>query len=107
MEWITKEFEAISLGDTRLKNRAKKILAQLSPNATDSIPAACRSASETKATYRFFDNDQVTPDEINKAHFEATLARMAEHPIILIPQDTTVLNFSTQHARKDTGPTTK
>ena len=33
--------------------------------------------------------------------------RMQEHPIILIPQDTTVLNFSTQHDRKDAGPTTK
>ncbi len=32
---------------------------------------------------------------------------MQEHPVILIPQDTTVLNFSTQHDRKDAGPTTK
>ncbi len=58
---------------------------QLSRNATDSIPAACGGAAETKAAYRFFDNDQVTPEKIQKTHFQATLARMSEHPVILIP----------------------
>src|SRR5665213_2611743 len=107
MDWVIEELATLNLGDKRLKKRANKILAQLSRNATDSIPASCCGAAETKAAYRFFDNDQVTPEKIHKTHFEATLARMAEHPIILIPQDTTVLNFSTQYERKDAGPTTK
>lgn len=42
-----------------------------------------------------------------ETHFEATLARMSRHSVILIPQDTTILNFSTQYERKDAGPTTK
>lgn len=107
MDWVIEELATLSLGDKRLKQRAQKVLAQLSRNATDSIPAACSGEGETKAAYRFFDNDRVAPEEIQRTHTEATLARMAEHPIILIPQDTTVLNFSNQHARTDAGPTTK
>jgi Transposase DNA-binding/Transposase Tn5 dimerisation domain len=107
MDWITEELSGLSFGDKRLKKRAQKILKDLSCNPTDSIPTACRGSGETKAAYRFFDNERVTPEEINQIHFEATLRRMHEHPVILIPQDTTVLNFSTQHDRQDAGPTTK
>jgi hypothetical protein len=107
MDWVIEELATLSLGDKRLKKRAQKVLAQLSRNATDSIAAACGGAAETKAAYRFFDNDQVTPEKIHGTHFDATFARMKEEPVVLIPQDTTVLNFSTQYERKDTGPTTK
>jgi hypothetical protein len=55
----------------------------------------------------FFDNENVTAEKIQQAHLEASLARMAEHPVVLIPQDTTVLNFSKQYKRQDAGPTTK
>lgn len=107
MDWIIEELATLSLGDKRLNKRAQKILTQLSSNPTDSIPVACRGAAETKATYRFFDNDQVTSDKIQETHLEATLSRMAEHSVVLIPQDTTVLNFSKQYDRQDAGPTTK
>jgi len=107
MDWIIEELTTLSLGDKRLNERAKLVLTQLSRNPTDSIPTACCGAAETKAAYRFFDNDQVTPEKIEKAHIDATLFRMGEHPVVLIPQDTTVLNFSKQYARQDAGPTTK
>lgn len=107
MDWVVEELAALSFGDSRLKKRAQTLLTQLSRRAIESIPTACGGAAETKAAYRFFDNDRVTPEEIHTAHVEMTLARMAEHPIILIPQDTTTLNFSTQYERKDAGPTTK
>lgn len=106
MDWIIEEFGKLSLGDKRLNKRAKKILRHLSHNPTDSIPVACRGAAETKATYRFFDNDQVIPEKIQEAHREATLARMEQHSVVLIPQDTTVLSFNTQYERQDAGPTT-
>jgi hypothetical protein len=107
MDWIIEELATLSLGDKRLNERANLVLTQLSRNPTDSIPTACCGAAETKAAYRFFDNDQVTPEKIEKAHVDATLSRMAEQSVVLIPQDTTVLNFSKQYARQDAGPTTK
>jgi hypothetical protein len=107
MDWIIEELATLSLGDKRLNKRAELVLTQLSRNPTDSIPTACCGAAETKATYRFFDNDQVTPEKIEKAHVDATLSRMAEHRVVLLPQDKTVLNFSKQYTRQDAGPTTK
>jgi len=107
MDWIIEELATLCLGDKRLNKRAQRILAKLSKNPTDSIPAACSGADETKATYRFFDNEQVTPEKIQATHLDATLSRMAQQKVVLIPQDTTVLNFSTQYNRDDAGPTTK
>src|SRR5580765_709895 len=107
MDWIIEELATLSLGDKRLNKRASLVLNQLSRNPTDSIPTACCGSAETKAAYRFFDNDQVTPEKIEKAHVDATLSRIAAHSVVLIPQDTTVLNFSKQYARQDAGPTTK
>ena len=107
MSWITEELASLSLGDKRLDGRAHKILSQLSRNPTDSIPVACSWAGEMKAAYRFFDNDHVSEEKIQEAHCEATLTRMEQHEVVLIPQDTTVLNFSKQHTRRDAGPTTK
>jgi hypothetical protein len=107
MDWVVDELANLSLGDKRLNKRAEKILKLLSRNPTDSIPTACRGAAETKAAYRFFDNEQVSPEEIQETHCRMTLERMSHHSVVLIPQDTTVLNFSGQQKRQDAGPTTK
>jgi hypothetical protein len=107
MDWNIEGLVTLSLGDKRLNKRAQKILAQLSRNPTDSIPVACLGAAETKAAYRFFDNGQVRSDKIQETHLEAALMRMAKHSVVLIPHDTTVLNFSKQYNRQDAGPTTK
>src|SRR3982750_4835127 len=107
MNWVIEEFATLSLGDKRLNKRAKQMLTQLSRNATESIPVACRGAAETKAAYRFFDNDHVTPEKIDATHFAATIARMEKQSVVLLPQDTTVLNFSGQYEGKDTAPPTQ
>ena len=107
MNLISKELENLSLCDKRLNDRARKVLSQLSHNPTDSIPTACSGASETKAAYRFFDNEHASAEKIHEAHYKKTLSRMSKQKVVLIPQDTTVLNFSTQYNRQDAGPTTK
>ena len=48
MDWIIEELATLSLGDKRLDKRAKKIMAQLSRNPTDSIPVACSGARVKK-----------------------------------------------------------
>ena len=107
MDWVAEELVNLSLSDKRLNKRAEKILKLLSQNPTDSIPTACRGVAETKAAYRFFDNEQVNPSKIQETHCGMTLERMSHHSVVLIPQDTTVLNFSGQQKRRDAGPTTK
>lgn len=90
MSWAMEELASLSLGDERLNKRGQRILSQLSNNPTDSIPVACQGAAEIKAAYRFFDNKYVTAEKIQETHFNSTLTRIAEYPIALIPQDTTV-----------------
>lgn len=106
-EWIIEELAELKLADKRLNKRAHKILTQLNHSAADSIPVACRGAAEIKAAYRFFDNEAVSAKAIDEAHYQATMKRLATQAVVLIPQDTTVLNFSGQRQRQDTGPTTQ
>jgi hypothetical protein len=99
---IAEEVNGIQLGDRRLNKRSRTILESLAANPEASINAACNGWSETLAAYRFFDNASVTPEQILKPHREATKRRLREHPVVLIVQDTTELDF-TKHPPKDAG----
>jgi len=92
------------LGDKRLNNRAKKLLNLLGSNPSLSIPASCKGWAETKAAYRFFDNELVSEDKIFDCHCQSTLERIKSCPVVLFIQDTTTLNYSGQKDRENAGP---
>ncbi len=92
--WIEQELHTASLPDQRLNSRYRVLLDRLSSKPTLSIPAACQGWAETQAAYRFFDNDRVTPEQLLRPHYDATRQRMGQHPVVLIPQDTTQLNLT-------------
>lgn len=52
------------------------------------------------AAYRLMDHDHVSYEQILLPHRSATLQRRAKVPVVLIPQDTTELDFS-DHPPKD------
>ena len=97
---IADELTGIDLGDKRLNERSKRILTDLAAKPEASINAACDGWGDTLAAYRFFDNDAVSPEEILKPHVAATVGRMKEHPVVLIAQDTTELDY-TAHPQRD------
>ncbi len=99
-EGIALELEGIELGDERLNRRSKQVLESLGANPEASINAACEGWSETLAAYRFFDNSAVTPEKILQPHRDATVRRMQDHPVVLVVQDTTELDF-TAHPPRD------
>lgn len=99
--------KTVNLGDKRLNERAKYLLDTFFNKPETSIPAACKGWDETKAAYRFFDNPKVTSDKIFESHVAATLQRIKQHPVVLMIQDTTVLNYSGQKERENAGPTTR
>jgi Transposase DNA-binding/Transposase Tn5 dimerisation domain len=92
--WIDEELIDLNLGDKRLDQRAKVLLERFTANPQASINAACQGWSETLAAYRFFDNDKVREDKILEPHRRATIRRMAQHPVTLVVQDTTELDFT-------------
>jgi hypothetical protein len=54
--------------------------------------------------YRFFENPKVTMDVVLTAHTEATIERIKKHRVVLVPQDTTTLNYSTHPMTEGLGP---
>lgn len=99
-EGIADELQGIDLGDKRLNRRSKRIIEALAANPEASVNAACDGWSETLAAYRFFNNESVSPKQILQPHQEATQCRMREHPVVLIVQDTTELDY-TSHPPDD------
>lgn len=101
--WVEKEFGSIRWGDARLAHRMKQIATDLSREPQASIPRACGEWSRTKGAYRFFDNDEVTPEAILSGHQKATLERMDYEGVILMVQDTTSLNYASQEQSSGLG----
>lgn len=100
---IRNELETIDLGDERLNKRGKNVLETLWADPQASINAAHQGWTETHGAYRFFDNDLVTAEKVLQPHQEATRNRIAQHPVVLVAQDTTELDY-TQHPPKGAGP---
>ena len=87
--------------DRRLNDRLTVVLSALGERPQASIPAACGGWAETNAAYRLFDNDRVTPEKVLRPHFRRSVRRAADHPVVLLVQDTTELDLTrpTQQVR--------
>ena len=92
--WAIEEMKTADLEDKRLNERLMMLLSALGERPTASIPAACGGFNEMTAAYRFFDNEKTTYENILAPHAERTLERMAQHPVALLVQDTTELDFT-------------
>lgn len=105
--WAWAELRGARLGDARLTQRLIRITQTLSQNPEESIPHAFGPWSQTKAAYRFFDNDAVDAEEVLRAHRAATMERVAaaQTPEILLVQDTTQFDFTKHPATKGLGST--
>lgn len=97
---IAEELRGIDLGDKRLNDRSVRVIEALAANPEASVNGACDAWGDTLAAYRLFNNSAVTPEKILQPHVDATRRRMQEHPVVLVVQDTTELDF-TNHPAKD------
>lgn len=104
MDWIETEYGTLNMGDKRLNKRGKRLLKRFSDKPMESIPESCKGWSETKAAYRFFENESVTARRVIKPHRLATLDRIRRERVVLLIEDTTTLNYSGQKEREDLGP---
>jgi hypothetical protein len=84
-------------GNVKLKKRYKTILKSMSRKASLKFPAGCNGSAEVKAAYRFVDNEHITFISILDPHHEATIERIRQQTVVLIPQDTTELDVTRPH----------
>lgn len=92
--WVENELRGSEFKDKRLHRRVRLILEQLGSNPGGTVPLACQDWANTKAAYRFFDNDRVDETEILEGHFQATRARMpSDRGPILVLHDTTEFTY--------------
>jgi len=90
------DYAKADFGDERSSNRMVAILEQLASDPTASISAACMDPYQAKAAYRFLSNEDVTVEEITKITRDVTINLINESKpsVVLIPQDTTGVNYS-------------
>ena len=98
-EWIRAELSGLDFGDERLNERQAILVDKLAANPKASLPAATGSWAELNAAYRFCDNNRVTAKKVLAPHRAATIERIRCHPVVLIPQDTTELEFGRDPAQ--------
>jgi Transposase DNA-binding len=92
MSWADSEFEDAWFGDDRLRQRAIRVCERLAEHPSESIPVACCGRAEVEAAYRFFSNAKVTAARVLAPHHDASIRRLAAHPVVLC--DTTELDFT-------------
>ena len=102
--WAEEEFGTVRLYDRRLKERLYQVAMDFSGQPTANIPAACGTAAKTKGAYRFFKNRKIDLKLLLQAHREASVERIKGQRVVLAPQDTTTLNYSTHGTTTGLGP---
>ena len=103
-DWAESELGEANFGDQRLTNRFVRITRDLATKPEGSVPQACGDWAGTKGAYRFWDNENVTPEKIRAAHQDKTVERVKEHGTVLAIQDTSSMNYASHKATKGLGP---
>jgi hypothetical protein len=98
--WAAEEFSEVSLGDKRLNARLIRLCDRFSDAPESPINQACADWAETKAAYRFFQNESVDVGAIIAAHRRKTAGRAEEQNTILALQDTSYFVY-TSHPKTE------
>ncbi|MBC8163526.1 MAG: IS4 family transposase [Roseiflexaceae bacterium] len=95
-DWAEEEFGRCRLTE-RLTRRLMTIARDFWARPMANIPEACESTTKAQAAYRFLANDDVLFETLLQAHYAATEGRISEldqGSVILVPQDTTSVNYT-------------
>src|SRR5215213_7420632 len=94
--WAEVEMQTLDLGDPRRNRRVIRMIEQFSASPGASIPKACGSLADSKASYRALASPEVRAEEIRRAHSQATVERTRGLKRALLLQDTSSVDFSTR-----------
>ena len=99
---MSAELAEADLGDARRSRRLCLLAQRIAERPSESFPKALDDA-ELEAAYRFFGNDQITPEAILAPHFRQSARRASELPRIIVAHDTTQFEFAGQTKRDGLG----
>lgn len=104
--WCAHEMNGLDLGDARRNSRAESILAERWKDPTVSFAASFPDWGQAKGAYSLIEQkrSEINMESLLKPHLEATSARMAAEPLVLLPQDTTSLNYNGLRETSGLGP---
>jgi hypothetical protein len=92
------------LKDLRRTRRAVFIAERLATEPAASFPTQMKEEKEVIALYRFLDAAEVTYAALMQPHWQQTRDALAEHPVVLLVQDTTDLDLSHYPSMQGLGP---
>jgi len=101
--WAKQEMNSIDMGDSRINARTANIIDNFYKSIGSSIPQSMTSRSEVQACYRFLENDLVSPEGILEPHLQSTMERAKDHPVVLLPSDTSSIDYTGKNSIKDLG----
>ena len=94
MNTIEQEFTGCEWGDKRLNKRLVQLGERLYSKIGERIPTACGTGAETKAAYRFLNNDEIAESPIVAGHYKATGQRFHKSKgAVLVLHDTTEFTY--------------
>ncbi len=102
-QFVATETAGVDLGDCRRENRLRTILTAATASPSSSFPDMCDSVAELEGTYRFLNNEDVTPEAILEPHIRSTAARVKVAGRVIVACDSTEFSFGPV-ARGDLGP---
>jgi hypothetical protein len=104
--WWQRELETLDLGDQRRNRRAQAILEARWNQPQASFYGSFQGWTPAKGAYGLIEHPSadISLPRLLGAHAEQTQRRMAAEPWVLLPQDTTTLNYSGLRQTQGLGP---
>ena len=106
IDWAEEEFGRCRLS-APLTQRLMTMARDFWSRPMADIPEACQSASKMQAAYRFLSNEDVEFETLLQPHYAATEQRISdvgEGSVVLVPQDTTTVNYTALKTADGLGP---
>ena len=105
-DWCAREMADLDLGDRRRNQRAIDILQARWDQPQASFLGSFSGWTPAKGAYGLMEHPsmEINLKSLLASHRESTQARMAAEPLVLLPQDTTSLNYTSLRQTTGLGP---
>ncbi len=105
-DWCAYEMAGLDLGDQRRAERARKILQARWQQPQASFYGSFDAWGPAKGAYGLIEHRsrEISLERLLGSHQQATQARMAAESVVLLPQDTTGLNYTGLRQTSGLGP---